>query len=346
MPDRPRGFVRRGKGILPPDNKLAVEYRDDATEPIVEFSDDAQRLLIAEAQTAAEKQGFRLHYISTESSHVHVLVSWSEERDWKTLRSKIKESFSRRLNRDLEWRTWFSDSASRKQVKEQRHFDYLVRKYLPGHSGWRWSETEGTIRPRAVSSPRAVGPRLLASKRKGKERLAHHVLLIFAAFSRYDAALDWTKAKLSQFYGRIALESPRYDFAETVYYEKSMGTGLKKCFFAFEQLIDPALLPDIKRQSNAWELDFAASASHAEPRPLNLDPGYITEAKLVLASTKDHAHRIYLRDGIYAEITLHFQHGAWQRSAWTYPDYQRADFQAFFTECREYVKMKRRASQA
>jgi hypothetical protein len=186
----------------------------------------------------------------------------------------------------------------------------------------------------------------LASDSKSKERPAQHVLLIIAAFSRYDAALDWTQAKLSQFYGPIARCSPRFDFSETGYYEKSMGTGLKKCFFAFEQFVDPGLLPDFKHRSNRWENEYAASANHAEPRPLNLDPGYITEAKLVLASTKDHAHRIYLRDGIYAEITLHFQHGAWQKSAWTYPDYQRADFQAFFTECREYVKMKRRASQA
>ena len=78
-----------------------------------------------------------------------------------------------------------------------------------------------------------------------------------------------------------------------------MGTDLKKQFLAFERLIDPAALADIKRQTNDWEAEYAALGRHAEPRPLNLDPGYITPAKLVLASTKDHAHRIYLRDGIY-----------------------------------------------
>ena len=72
-------------------------------------------------------------------------------------------------------------------------------------------------------------------------------------------------------------------------------------------------------------------------RPLNLDPGYITPAKLVLASTKDHAHRIYLRDGIYAEVTLSFRGRKWQPLEWTYPDYRRDDYQRFFTECREWL---------
>ena len=79
------------------------------------------------------------------------------------------------------------------------------------------------------------------------------------------------------------------------------------------------------------------SIIHPEPRPLNLDPGYITAAKLVLASTKDHAHRIYLQDGIYAEVTLAYRHRAWQPLEWTYPDYRRADFQEFFTRCREFL---------
>lgn len=168
------------------------------------------------------------------------------------------------------------------------------------------------------------------------------VLPILAFVSSYDEALAWTRERTAAAWGNIALASDVFDFTETDYYAATMGAGLKKTFFAFEKLIDPAALPELKLQTNRWEEEYAEAAEHDVARPLNLDPGYVTEAKLVLASTKDHAHRIYLRDGIYAEVTLHFRDKRWQSSPWTYPDYQRDDFQAFFTQCREYVKMKRR----
>jgi len=177
-----------------------------------------------------------------------------------------------------------------------------------------------------------------------RRALGNDVLLILAVVSRYREAFAWTREQTLSAWGNIALSSDAFDFTETDYYASSMGTGLKKTFFAFEPFIDPAALADLKRQSGEWEQQYAAASDHDVPRPLNLDPGYITEAKLVLASTKDHAHRIYLRDGIYAEVTLHYRNKAWQSWPWTYPDYQREDFQAFFTECREYVKMRRRSA--
>ena len=177
----------------------------------------------------------------------------------------------------------------------------------------------------------------------GRITSAGFAISVVAVVSRYDEALAWTRERTSSEWGDIALASNVFDFTETDYYEATMGSGLKKAFLAFEQFIDPATLPDLKRQSNAWEELYAHEFRHDVARPLNIDPGYITEGKLVLASTKDHSHRIYLRDGIYAEVTLHYQSKAWRSSLWTYPDYQRDDFQAFFTECREYVKMRRRS---
>lgn len=160
------------------------------------------------------------------------------------------------------------------------------------------------------------------------------VLLIIAATSRYGQALDWARERLTNQFRSLALASDAFDFTETDYYTVTMGTDLKKQFFAFERLIDGAALAEIKRQTNVWEAEYAALGRHAEPRPLNLDPGYITPAKLVLASTKDHAHRIYLRDGIFAEVTLAYRAGGWQPLEWTYPDYRRDDYQSFFTRCR------------
>ena len=168
----------------------------------------------------------------------------------------------------------------------------------------------------------------------GAIQSAELTLLIIAASSRYPAALQWARERAEQQFGPLALASDAFSFTETNYYAATMGPDLKKQFLAFERPIDPAALAEIKRQTNEWEAQYAACGEHAEPRPLNLDPGYITPAKLVLASTKDHAHRIYLREGIYAEVTLSYRAGRWQPLDWTYPDYRRDDYQAFFSDCR------------
>lgn len=173
-------------------------------------------------------------------------------------------------------------------------------------------------------------------------QIQHHrpALTILALFSRYPAALEWGGKSATEAWGPTALVSDLFDFTETAFYEKSMGPGLKKMFLAFEHLQDPAELIAWKHQTNQWEEAYAASAGHLEPRPLNLDPGYLTEAKLVLASTKDRDHRLYLGRGIYAEGTIFFHHGQWENRPWTYPDYQRADYHQFFTRCREYLRTR------
>jgi hypothetical protein len=171
----------------------------------------------------------------------------------------------------------------------------------------------------------------------GQIQSASNVLLIIAASSRYESALDWGRDRAIEQFGGVWLVSEPFDFTETDYYTPTMGTDLKKQFIAFERPIGPEELAGIKRATNDWEAEYAALGRHPEPRPINLDPGYITPAKLVLASTKDHAHRIYLRDGIYAEVTLAYRGRKWQPNEWTYPDYRRDDFQRFFTECRELL---------
>src|SRR5690554_3515107 len=113
------------------------------------------------------------------------------------------------------------------------------------------------------------------------------VLLLLPAFSRFAEALDWARLKAVEHFGPVALESPRFDFRETHYYDSTMGPDLKKVFFAFKRLIDPTEIVAVKLATNRWEEEYAASHDHAERRPLNLDPGYLTPGKLVLATTKD-----------------------------------------------------------
>lgn len=167
-------------------------------------------------------------------------------------------------------------------------------------------------------------------------------LLLTAVTSRHPDALAWAQSRVQEAWGPICQASPVFDFTETGYYRTTMGDGLKKQFLALDQLFDPAELAEIKLATNAWEAEYTQIAGHAEPRPLNLDPGYLTPAKLVLASTKDHSHRIYLCRGIYAEVTLHYQSGAWQPREWTYPDYRRADFHEFFLQLRRELQARQR----
>ncbi len=172
-----------------------------------------------------------------------------------------------------------------------------------------------------------------------KKRL-YPVLRIVAAFSRYEAALEWARDAATQRFGTIALQSEIFAFENTPFYDEARGDGLLKTLFAFDELIDPGVLPGIKNETIRWEVEYAKLERHTEPRPLNLDPGYITEAKLVLASTKNNAHRLYLADGIFGELTLQYRAHQWQAAEWTFPDYRRAEYHQFFTQCRDLLREK------
>lgn len=164
------------------------------------------------------------------------------------------------------------------------------------------------------------------------------VLSLIAIFSRHESALDWAAARAADAWGPTALSSPRFVFDQTEYYQRSMGEDLRKQLLAFERLMDPAELAARKIVANQFEQRYADEHSHPETRPLNIDPGYVTEAKLVLASTKDRDHRLYLQQGIYAEGTLYYHAGGWRTRPWTYPDYATEGYQEFLTRCRQYLR--------
>ena len=172
----------------------------------------------------------------------------------------------------------------------------------------------------------------------GEIRRPAAVMPLLAACSCDDGALLWSELRAKERWGDIIAVSPRFDFVETDYYYASMGKPLYKCFWAFGDLIDPGQLAALKRETNAWEMEYAGCTDIEVARPLNLDPGYITLGKLVLASTKDHAHRVYAGDGIFAEVTLRFRKGSWEAFEWTYPDYRRADYWKFFDTVREALR--------
>lgn len=163
-------------------------------------------------------------------------------------------------------------------------------------------------------------------------------LLVIPAFSRHLGALEWAETQLQAHYGPIGLRSPDFPFGYTTYYEKEMGAGLVKRFLVFEQLTSTDCLADVKRLTNALEGQLAEENRFPEPRPLNLDPGILQLGKFCLATTKDKDHRIYLRDGIFAEVTLRFQEGEYHPWPWTYADYRESAVRDFLRSARDYYR--------
>jgi hypothetical protein len=142
-------------------------------------------------------------------------------------------------------------------------------------------------------------------------------------------------------FGPADLVSELWPFDHTDYYEAELGAGLLRRFVSFEQLIAADRLADIKRATNELEERLAEDVLPDRPgRVVNIDPGYIAPSKLVLATTKDHGHRIYLGRGVYAEVTLRYRDGAWEAWPWTYPDYASGLYFAFFEDVRTRLKQQ------
>lgn len=174
------------------------------------------------------------------------------------------------------------------------------------------------------------------------------VKLVVALLSAYPELLSAASKELAEHYGESDLEREVFPWNVTHYYRNEMGEGLLRKFLSFERLISPDDLPAIKLQTNAVEAHFSipASSSLSQPaakRRINLDPGYLDGHKLVLASTKNAAHRLYLSQGIYAEVTLRFHHGAFQPFDYTYADYRWPQTQSFLLQVRRrYLEHLRR----
>ena len=140
---------------------------------------------------------------------------------------------------------------------------------------------------------------------------------------------------ITQHLGAIDLCSPVWPFTSTKYYAEEMSDTLYRQFVSLAKPDDPARLVDLKLASNLAELNDAQSRGRGQRRAINLDPGYITPAKLVLATTKDYSHRLYLDRGVYAETTLQFHVGRWEAWPWTYPDYAEPTYHNFFIQVRK-----------
>ncbi|MDY7010569.1 MAG: DUF4416 family protein [Planctomycetota bacterium] len=160
------------------------------------------------------------------------------------------------------------------------------------------------------------------------------VKLIVAMLSISRDTLVDAARRLERDFGPVDLSGEVTEFDFTHYYDEEMGAGLLRQFIALKKLITPDQIVAIKRATNDIEGEFAEGPN----RTVNLDPGYITESKLILASTKDFAHRIYLSEGIYAEVTLAYVHGRWVSHPYTFPDYASGRYDEFLIQARDALR--------
>ncbi len=139
-------------------------------------------------------------------------------------------------------------------------------------------------------------------------------------------------------FGPIDDELPPHPFTFSSYYHAEMGPSLERALFSIGPLVDPSRLAELKERANEIETDTAAArdarADTPPPRRVNLDPGLLSLSRIVLATTKSSAHRVPLRDGLYAEVTLLYRRGRYRPFEWTYPDYRSEPFVDWLTRVR------------
>ena len=160
------------------------------------------------------------------------------------------------------------------------------------------------------------------------------VKLIIGILAAHQDCLQAAMEAITSEFGKVDLISDIWPFTQTNYYKKEIGENILRQFVSIEPLVDPANLAKIKHQTNKLEQKLATKLKLNLPRPVNLDPGYIEPSKLILASTKNYSHRIYIGKKIYAEVTLIFDKGNWRPLDHTYPDYRQQCYFVFFAKVR------------
>ena len=164
------------------------------------------------------------------------------------------------------------------------------------------------------------------------------VKLMVGMLSQDEQMFDLAEQLMADLWGAIDISSDVMPFIYTRYYNRAMGEGLLRKFVAFEKLILPEDISNIKHRSNQLELDLQESPLAKQmdvKRAVNLDPGYINSSKLVLVTTKDYSHRVFIGNDMYAEATLHYCYEKWNSWPYTYPDYGSGDYDPFLNAARD-----------
>ena len=176
----------------------------------------------------------------------------------------------------------------------------------------------------------------LTAYREKRLSIPEPVKLFMGLIIARDMDLEKIRYELIKHFGRIELESPVQSFNHTKYYIREMGPDLTRCFLSFTDPVSPDNLARIKVLTNHLEIQMGRISDERIIRMVNIDPGILSLSNVILATTKNRAHRIYLSQGIYAEITLIYSKTrGWLPLEWTYPDYRIPGTIEFFSAARE-----------
>ena len=159
--------------------------------------------------------------------------------------------------------------------------------------------------------------------------------LIIGAYMADKRLLPGLATELTAMFGAMDIISAWLDFDFTTYYAQEMGTPLFRRMMAFKTLIAQDQLASVKVATNRIEQGSMADGC----RKLNIDPGYLLSERFVLATGKNFSHRIYLQQGIYADLTLIYTRGDYQALPWTYPDYSDANMIDYLKTVRKKYKL-------
>jgi uncharacterized protein DUF4416 len=164
--------------------------------------------------------------------------------------------------------------------------------------------------------------------------------LFAGMLSPESALLDDCVGLLCAAYGPLDYESDVMPWNTTDYYRDEMGTAIYRKFIFFKELVDPGALAAVKNFTNGIEERYSLRMPSGIRRRINLDPGYITEAKVVLASTKDFSHRVYIGENIYAEVTLRYssKERSFTACDHTYFDFRTEAYRLLFNRARDLLR--------
>lgn len=166
--------------------------------------------------------------------------------------------------------------------------------------------------------------------------IPHPVLLFMSILYNTEADPADVVARLEAPFGKVSFLTTPMPFSFTDYYTAEMGSPLMRVIAAFSALVPRDCLVSVKSVTNELEDAYRIGGK----RRVNLDPGILTLENVCLATTKPHAHRIYLGSGIWAEVTLIYKEDTYRALSWTYPDYASQDYINIFNTLRRDNKRR------